>query len=62
VLEVTSPRQASVALHMNGAKTAILGIFGVVSPYRQRGRTEMIHIMEAIGDRVVGGISIRVRV
>lgn len=62
VLEVSGQDVGSVRLQMRNSKTAILTLFGVVSPYRRRGLGDLVHIMEAVGDRVVGGTSIRVRV
>ena len=62
LLEVTAHDVASVRLQMRTSKTAILTLFGVVSPYRRRGVGALVHIMEAVGGRVIGGTSIRVRV
>ena len=62
VLEVNAKQTASVLLHMTAAKTAILSLAVIVSPYRRRGADALYHIVEAIGDRVVGGTSIQIRV
>lgn len=62
LLEVSAHDMSSVGLHMTRSKTAILTLFGVVSPYRHRGVGALVHIMEAVGDRIIGGTSIRVRV
>ena len=61
LLEIVSPAP-SVHLHMTGARTAILSLLVVVSPYRRRGKSALYHIVEAIGDRVVGGTSLQFRV
>jgi hypothetical protein len=62
LLEVSARDVSSVGLLMTTSKTAILTLFGVVSPYRHRGAGALVHVMEAVGGRIIGGTSIRVRV
>jgi hypothetical protein len=62
LLEVTATQAASLRLHLTSAKTAILGLVGVVSPYRRRGEDALYHVVEVVGDRVVGGASLQIRV
>jgi hypothetical protein len=61
LLEITQPQRASLDLHWHGASTAILSLLVIVSPYRRRGQDALYHVMEALGDRVVGGSSIQIR-
>ncbi len=61
LLEVTSPQAASVRLQLGSSRTAILGIIGIVSPYLRRGDDLLYHLVEVVGDRVVGGTSIQIR-
>jgi hypothetical protein len=62
LLEVTGTQAASLRLHMPSAKTTILGLIGIVSPYRRRGEDALYHVVEVVGDRVVGGASVQIRV
>lgn len=60
ILEISGTPRASVRLQLNST-TAILKLVGIVSPYRHRGEDALYHVMEAIGDRVVGGASLQIR-
>lgn len=61
LLEVSQPQHASLELDWTDTRTAIVGILGIVSPYRRRGVDALYHVMEAVGGQVVGGASIQVR-
>ena len=52
----------SIDLGMSEARTAILSLLVVVSPYRRRGQSALYHLMEANGNRIVGGTSLQFRV
>ena len=53
---------SSIDLRMSEARTAILSLLVVVSPYRRRGESALYHLMESSGGRVVGGTSLQFRV
>jgi len=62
MLALSQPQHASLKLNWTeDMRSAVVNILGIVSPYRRRGQDALYHIMEVIGDRVVGGSSLQVR-
>lgn len=61
LLELSQPQHASLELDWSDTRTAVVNILGIVSPFLRRGEDAVYHVMEAVGDKVVGGASIQVR-
>jgi hypothetical protein len=51
-----------IDVRMRESRTAIFNLLVVVSPYRRRGDSALYHVMEAAGDRIIGGTSLQFRV
>lgn len=61
LLEVTHQQPASMRLSWGATRTAILSLLVIVSPYRRRGQDALYHLVESVGNRVVGGSSLQIR-